>query len=199
MEVSKQTPPQKYRKREIRPSSIYSRCLITKKITLDIKYVGKNLKETLEKYISSNYEGKCVVEGYIKPGSTKIITYSSGLIDRGTNIIFDVVFECMVCFLVAGTLINCVVKNITKAGIRAESATETPSPIVVFIARDHQTHNSEYFYTRQEKDEIEVRVIGQRFELDDTFISVIGELVKPRKDFGEQKKDITKPKLIIED
>jgi DNA-directed RNA polymerase subunit E'/Rpb7 len=199
MEVSKQTPQQKYRKKEIRPSSIYSRCLISKKITLDIKYVGKNLKETLEKYISSNYEGKCVVEGYIKPGSTKIITYSSGLIDRGTNIIFDVVFECMVCFLVAGTLINCVIKNITKAGIRAESATEVPSPIVVFIAREHLTQNSEYFYSRQEKDEIEIRVIGQRFELDDTFISVIGELVKPRKDIEISKKEGVKPKLIIED
>ena len=51
------------------------------------------------------------------------------------------VFECEICFPVEGILLSCVAKNITKAGIRAESATETPSPVVIFIARDHHFNN----------------------------------------------------------
>jgi hypothetical protein len=31
----------------------------------------------------------------------------------------------------------CSVKNVVKAGVRAELANVVPSPVVVFIARDH--------------------------------------------------------------
>jgi hypothetical protein len=88
-----------------------------------------------------------------------------------------VVFECDVCFPVEGMLISCLAKNITKAGIRAESAFDTPSPIVVFIARDHH-YNDESFSKVKEGDKIDVRVIGQRFELNDKYISIIGELIR---------------------
>ena len=125
-------PQQKFKKREIKLLSIYSRSLITRSISIPITSIGKNIQQTIEKNIAGEFEGKCIVEGFVKPGSTKIITYSSGIV-RSTNIIFEVVFECQVCCPVEGMLIQCVAKNITKAGIRAESAEESPSPIVVFI------------------------------------------------------------------
>jgi len=178
MEVAKQSNQKFGKKREVRIASIYSRCLITRNIVLPIVSVGKNIKDTIEKSVVGNYEGKCLVEGFVKPGSIKIITHSSGII-QGTNILFTVVIECQVCFPVEGTLISCVAKNITKAGIRAESADETPSPIVVFIARDHH-FNVQQFSNIQEGDKFNVRVIGQRFELNDKYISIIAELVPPR-------------------
>jgi DNA-directed RNA polymerase subunit E'/Rpb7 len=192
---------QKYKKREIKLLSVYSRCLINRTITIPITSIGKNIKQIIENNISANFEGKCVVEGYVKPGSIKLISYSSGLIDRAINIIFEVVFECEVCFLVEGTIIQCTAKNITKAGIRAESAVDIPSPVVVFIARDHH-YNNQYFNSIHEGDKFQVKVIGQRFELNDTYVSIIGELVKPKIDIDYLKKDKlggNKPKLIIED
>jgi DNA-directed RNA polymerase subunit E'/Rpb7 len=192
-------PTQQKKRRETRIQSVYSRCLITRKIVLPITSIGKNLQEVVEENIKANFEGKCVVEGYIKPNSSKIITYSSGIIERGNNISFEVVFECDVCFPVEGMLIQCVAKNITKAGIRAESASDVPSPIVVFIAKDHH-FNVPHFAEIQEGDKINVRVIGQRFELNDKYISIIGELIKEKQDFTQQKSKITsKPKLVIED
>jgi hypothetical protein len=179
-------------------SSIYSRGLITRNISLSITNVGKNIKETLEKYVAFNYEGKCLVEGFIKPGSSKIITYSSGLIERGNLISFEIIFECDICFPVEGTKITCVAKNITKAGIRAESAFDVPSPIVVFIARDHH-YNMAEFGAVKEDDKFTVRVIGQRFELNDKFISIIGELVKEKPDYKKFKKPEGKPKLVFEE
>jgi DNA-directed RNA polymerase subunit E'/Rpb7 len=163
-------------KREIKSFTIYSRNLLTRSILLPITAVGKNIRETIERNIAVQFEGKCVVEGFIKPGSSKIITYSSGLIVRGNQISFEVVFECDVCFPVEGMLISCLAKNITKAGIRAESAFDTPSPIVVFIARDHH-YNDDSFSKVKEGDKIDIRVIGQRFELNDKYISIIGELL----------------------
>ena len=191
-------PTQQKKRRETRIYSVYSRCLITRKIVLPITSIGKNLQEVVEENIKANFEGKCVVEGYIKPNSCKIITYSSGTIERGNNILFEVVFECDVCFPVEGMIIQCVAKNITKAGIRAESANDVPSPVVVFIAKDHH-FNVAHFAEIKEGDKINVRVIGQRFELNDKYISIIGELIK-EKDFTQQKpKQSAKPKLVFED
>ena len=191
-------PIQQKKRRETRIHTVYSRCLITRKIVLPITSIGKNLQEVIEENIKANFEGKCVVEGYIKPNSCKIITYSSGTIERGNNILFEVVFECDVCFPVEGMIIQCVAKNITKAGIRAESANDVPSPVVVFIAKDHH-FNVAHFAEIKEGDKINVRVIGQRFELNDKYISIIGELIK-EKDFTQQKpKQSAKPKLVFED
>ena len=179
-------------RREVKISSVYSRCLITRNIVLPITAVGKNILEVIEQNVSANFEGKCIVEGYVRIGSTKIITYSSGVISRGTNISFEVVFECDVCFPVEGMLISCIAKNITKAGIRADSADEEPSPIVVFVAKDHN-YNNDAFSEIKEGDKFNVRVIGQRFELNDKYVSIIAEIVPPV--YG--KKDV-KPRLILD-
>jgi DNA-directed RNA polymerase subunit E'/Rpb7 len=188
------TTQQKYKKKETKITSIYSRCLITRNILLPITCIGKNIKETIEKNIVFSFEGKCVVEGFVKPSSSKVITYSSGLV-QGINISFEVVFECEICSPVEGMLISCVAKNITKAGIRAESAEETPSPVVVFIARDHHFSTAQ-FSSVQEGDKIMTRVIGQRFELNDKYVSIIAELVL---DKSQKKKEVAKPKLVFED
>ena len=74
-------------------------------------------------------------------------------------------------------------KNITKAGIRAEH-NDDPSPIVVFVARDHQYKNK-YFSQVKEDDIITIRIIGIRFELNDTYISCIGEIMNPLKCFKQ--------------
>ena len=191
METNK--PQQKKRKVQ-RTQTVYSRCLINRKIVLPITSIGKNLQEVIEENVKANFEGKCLVEGYIKDNSSKIITYSSGIINRGNYISFEVVFECEVCFPVEGMNIQCVAKNVTKAGIRAESLNEVPSPIVVFVAKDHH-FNVPHFAEIQEGDKINIRVIGQRFELNDKYISIIGELIKDKPDYTQQK---PKARIVFE-
>ena len=191
---------QKIKRKESKLTSIYSRCLITRNIVLPITAIGKNIKEVIEDNIKSNFEGTCLVEGFIKPNSAKIITYSSGIIYRGSSVSFEVIFECEVCFPVEGMLVSCVAKNITKAGIRAESATDVPTPVVVFIAKDHH-YNIAHFNDVKEGDKINVRIIGQRFELNDKYVSIIGELVKPsvEKEFGFPVEGKKMPRIVIED
>ena len=83
---------QRFKKKDNKVLPIYSRSLLTRNVVLPIGAIGKNIKQTLEKNISANFEGKCVVEGYIKPGSSTIVTYSSGMVSGGSNILFEVVF-----------------------------------------------------------------------------------------------------------
>jgi len=113
--------------------------------------------------------------------------------------VFEVVFECDVCYPVEGMVVQCVVKNITKAGIRAESASDVPSPVVIHVAKDHH-YSVQYFNEVQEGDKINIRVIGQRFELNDKFISIIGTLIKEKEYIPPSKfKPQVKPKLVIEE
>ena len=177
------------KRREIKFDSIYAKALITRNITIPIHAVGKNIHNVLEKTMSSMLENRCIVEGYVKSGSIKIITYSSGII-KGINVSFEVVFECLVCCPIEGMLVQCVAKNITKAGIRAESIDEKPSPIVVFVTRDHHYMN-QAFSNIQEGDKFVARVIGQRFELNDKYVSVIAEL------YVKKEPTTNKPRLVI--
>lgn len=191
------TVQQELKKKENKSKKIgiYMKNMITRRVSLQMNKIGKNIKPILEKIISSQIEGKCAVEGYIKPGSINILTYSNGILN-GDNITFEVVFECLVCSPVEGMHIDAIAKNITKAGIRAET-NEDISPVVIFIARDHhyKSEHITYFSSIQENDNIKIRVIGQRYELNDKYISVIGELIKPKEQTKQVKK---KPRLILE-
>jgi len=163
--------------------SLYIKNIISKKLSVPIKYVGTNIAEILEQILSNNFEGKCCIEGYVKRGSVKIITFSSGTV-VGNCIIFTVVFEYLVCNPPQGMRISCAVKNITNAGILAHIDEGEYSPLNIFIARDHH-YNIAYFSELKEGDIIMVRVIGQRFELNDPFVSVIGELeLKQERESG---------------
>lgn len=174
----------KYKSREV--INVYSKSLITKTISLPIVAVGKTLQQTIERSITSSVEGKCIVEGYVKPDSVKVITYSSGVV-KGDVVIFDTAYECEICFPVPGMLLNCIAKNITKAGIRADSAEELVTPFVLFVARDHYFAN-DYFNSIKENDKFVARVIAQRFELNDKYISIIAEIVLPKEKHDFQMK-----------
>ena len=175
---------------------VYTNSLLSRKIQVTFNKIGKNIKEILEKSLKRDIEGKCTIEGYVKINSTKLLTYSSGVLCED-KVEFDVVFECLVCCPVEGMLIKCKVKNKTQAGIRA-MIDEENSPVVVYVTRDHH-YNNKYFNSVNENDEITVRVIGQRYELNDQHVSVIGEIVEPKTDKINMDKLKKKPRLVIQE
>lgn len=180
MKSSKQLSLQKQIKKPFSTSavagkmSLYVKNIISKKLSIPVKYVGPNIASLLETILKDNFGNKCSIEGFIKQDSIRIITFSSGTI-QGNNAIFTVVFEYLVCNPPQGMRISCAIKNITNAGILARIDDSEYSPLNIFIARDHH-YNIPYFSELKEGDIIMVRVMGQRFELNDPFVSVIAEL-----------------------
>jgi len=163
------------KERRAKSAGIFSAVMISQRAYISIRNVGDNIKQSLEKKVSFDIEGKCIVEGYVKPGSCKVISYSSGQLS-GSDVVFEVIIECLVCCPVEGMHITCIVKNITEsAGIKAETD-DDPSPVIIYIARDHHINNP-MFNKVIVGNKIKVRVIGQRFELNDSYISVIAELI----------------------
>lgn len=154
----------------------YILSMLNMKIVLPIIEVGKNVKQNLERMIVSKTEGKCIVEGFIRPDSVRILTYSSGKVLAGL-VEFQVTFECMVCHPVDGMLVEAICKTITKAGIHTEVIDKNNNvPVTVFIARDHHINNHK-FEKVVENSKVMVSIIGVRFELNDSNICAIGKLV----------------------
>ena len=59
----------RYKDSQVR--TVYTRTLITKNLMLPITAIGQNLKQTIEETIKSLVEGKCIVEGFVKPNSSE--------------------------------------------------------------------------------------------------------------------------------
>jgi len=159
-------------------SKIYSKNILTRNVNIPFKKASKNIEKLLKREIQRDIEGKCIKCGYIKRDSIVIVSYSSGMI-TSDSLQYEVVFESLVCRPAEGMVISCKVENITKAGIRA-TLDDKESPLIIFIARDHH-YNNKTFSKTKEGDKIKVLVVGQRYELNDTYISVIAELKKTKK------------------
>lgn len=160
-------------KKKLHNSNIYLKSILKKKISIPIQYIGSTIHSLIEDYLKQNFENKCIEEGFIKAKTINLLSHTSGICE-GDKVLFDTVFECLMCNVSEGTSILCNVKNISKAGLRCE-LNESPSPLVIFVARDHHLNNELYNKIEQEN-QIKVNIIGSMFELNDTFISAIGTL-----------------------
>jgi DNA-directed RNA polymerase subunit E'/Rpb7 len=164
----------------------YIKSLLEKKVFLKITDIGNNIKPNLERMIASMVEGKCTVEGFIKPGSVNVINYSCGKVN-GEYVEYHTVYECMVCHPVEGMDIECICKTLTKAGIHAEVIDQNGNiPITIFISRDHHMNHHEFGLVKEEG-RILVKIIGIRFELNDPYICAIGRLLERIEEQGQKR------------
>ena len=155
---------------------VYVRSLLSMKVVLKITEIGRQVKQNLERKIVQQTEGKCIPQGFIRPNSVRIVSYSSGNV-QSENIEFTTVYECLVCRPVENMRIDCTARTITKAGIHAEVVTDdNVVPLTVFIARDHNYTNRD-FDKIKENSKIQVKILGIRYELNDPSICAIGMLV----------------------
>lgn len=184
--------PKKQQPAEKPKYDVFVKNMISMKIHLKMSEVGSNTKQNLERKIVQRTEGKCIPEGYVDPDSVRLISYSSGVIKM--NVIeFQVVFDCLICNPVEGMIVSCVTRSITKAGIHADVVTKRGHlPMKIFVARDHNYSNSQ-FGSIKENMNIDVRIIGKRFELNDAYIVAIASLVE--KDRGQQQQ--SRQKIVL--
>lgn len=169
-----QTPKKRGYKPNLFERDVFTPLVTSDTVTIPFNQVDINIKDKLHSNLVGNIEGKCIKDGFVQPGSVKIETYSAGTFS-GPYVKYDIVYSCMVCYPVESMELLCTVINVTKAGIRAELTKYDPTPMVIFVARDHH-YSSEVFNKTEPNTQISVKVVGTRFEIGDRFISVIAEM-----------------------
>ena len=167
--------------------SLYYATVVRRKLCIPFSNIidFKRIEDHLRQVISNEMDGQCIAEGFVKPRSCNVRSYSIGTFSAG-NIRFDLEIECMLCCPKEGAIINCIAKTVTQAGIRAHACTN-PSPVVIYISREmHDASVTTTTATRttnssmdsiKPDDVIQIRVVGRRFELNDKHVSIIGEWI----------------------
>ena len=161
-------------------NSISYKQIIQQKECLSPNITLGDINESLKKKIVQKIEGKCCKNGYVKKGSTNILSRSIGQINSSHfsgNIIYNVKLEVEVCNPKKGDQIECVVLGINKMGIMCKSKEKSPLLIALSKIHHQEPEKQKRFISIKEKDQIKVEVICSKFELNDTEINVIAELV----------------------
>lgn len=161
--------------------SLFVKRRINRRLSIPFYKLNKsvNITQLLRTELAKNVEGRCSVEGYISPNSVTIRSHSCGTL-AAANINFDITADCLICFPDEHTVITCVAKTITQAGIRAGARDLQHghvSPIEVFLSRDMNSNMRELFSRIEENDILTVEIIGRRFVLHDTHVTIIAMLL----------------------
>ena len=91
-------------------------------IYLEPSALNQNINDIIYIHLKEKIENKCNNIGYILKDSIKIINKSIGkfiTVDNDKKIEFNIQYKATVISPNKGTIINCYIKNITKAGVIA--------------------------------------------------------------------------------
>ncbi len=140
----------------------------------------EGFRELLETKLREVYEGKCNANGYIRPGSLKLLGRSMGAAQSGRftgNFMVDCKISCEIFYPVAGTELDAMVIKVNKMGAYAvfEEA------IRILLPRDTHVGNVA-FDEITEGQTVHVRIERSRFQTKDTFVMAVGSLVASNKE-----------------
>ena len=157
---------------------IYENCILYNTVSVQPDELNQNIEAIIIKKLRKKVEGKCLQEGYIKPGTVKLISRSAGVLNpahfNGTAK-YNVRYNADVCNPVQNQIIECVVDTVGKPGIRAYVEDATTSPLYIMLSKSHHLNNK-YFTTLKENDHIKVKVINSEFNYYEEQIRVLAVL-----------------------
>ena len=167
---------------------IYSTILINKPIILESKNIKKNINSKLLSMFKTQYEGKCLNEGYLKEDSSKLLTRTVGSVVKNSfsgALRFECVFEVQICNPFPQQRIKCKISKTNELGLMC-----IHEPLQIIIPKT--LHNNKALFNELGVgDEVEVIVIVKKYNLYDKTIYVTGKLSNdPEKKVN--KKEVNK-------
>lgn len=176
-----------YDKDTLNTQQLYDRQMVQFKVVLSFNEITTSIESRFIEYAKRHIMGKCHKEGFISFKYVKIIDYSSAVL-QGNKAHFDVKYEFDICYPYEDMELYCEIESITKIGIKGIiSKNKKRNPYIVFASR---IHNPEAFASEDDQDVenqdensynigdiIKVRVIGNKFEVNDPHISLLTKIV----------------------
>ena len=140
------------------------------------------LSERVLEKLKRTYEGVCSRYGYIKPGSLRVLQRSAPKLMKAHfngHLRYEVIAAAEVCNPTAGTVVEATVTAKNDMGLRAQSSPDGVPVLDIVVPRRWAGIASEIdLDTVAVRDTIFVEVMGKRYQLNDTKISIIGRAVK---------------------
>lgn len=154
-------------------NDIYFKSILEKNVVIQPKMFIMGFDRAITAQLRDDVEGLCIMPGYIKPGSVKVVSRSKGYSIPGNfngNIQYKVKYEAEICNPPKDMVVSCKVLDINKMGILAKAY-----PLEIIIIKElHQ--NKTDFSKIKVGDIVDVKVIEKKFVFKDKKIDVIGVL-----------------------
>lgn len=172
--------------------SLFIRALLNDNVKLKPKFVTKNSTKFILERLKKTFEGCCTYHGYIKVDSIEIVKVSCGLIKDVTlngDTIFNVTYYADVCNPIIGSVVSAKVVNTNMFGILAENGLNINGkyyPILEIIVAKNANAELDKIKVGSQ---IDIEVIGKKYELEDKKITVVGKVVEEKKG-GNVKNEI---------
>jgi DNA-directed RNA polymerase subunit E'/Rpb7 len=159
----------------VNEEGLYIVSILKESLSVPFQLAGRNMEQYFKSYAEEHIEGRCWKEGWVRPKSAKVVSYTAGLLN-GTSIDYSILYHVEVCYPYEQMEVECIVRQVNKVGIRA-TLREKHNPMVLYITREHNTSlQMESFKSGQK---IKVKVLGHRFEPGDPCIHVMAEMNMP--------------------
>jgi len=142
-------------------------------IAVPFQNAGRNMESYFVSYSEEHLEGRCWKEGYVRKGSSRVVSYTAGLLE-GTSIGYQVLYQVEVCYPYESMQVDCMVQSVNKIGIQAV-VREKYNPMTLYITREHNDKINMEDYKIGQK--IKARVLGHRYEPGDPNLVVMAEMV----------------------
>ena len=131
-------------------------------------------EEILVTKLREKHEGKCNSNGYVRPGSVKLLGRSMGIAENGRftgNLLYECKVKCEILYPTTETEMEARVMKVNKMGAYAvyEEA------IRVLLPRDLHIGNVD-FDNIEEGDTVKLMIERSRFQTNDPFIMAVGRL-----------------------
>ena len=164
---------------------------LVRNVHIHAKDLKRNIESSLLAQLRHQFEGRCVPEGFLMRRSLAVVEHSLGRLNliRG-GLDYVVKFQADVCIPHPGQTFRAPVVLKSKIGLHAELL-----PLKILLPRDLHIGNGE-FDEAVEGQEIEVEVLGSRFQQGDETIVVLGKLrsiVQPEAPKSEEAPDELPP------
>jgi DNA-directed RNA polymerase subunit E'/Rpb7 len=171
-------------------SELLAKTLLKERIKLEPRYLTSTFKDELLNRLKLKVEGICTKHGFISKNSIEIYKVAPGIVEIASlngNVVYDVYFYGNVCNPLIGSIIKSVkVVNLNRFGILAEARFAgdkyASSILEIIIAKNSVNIVSEIdLESIKIDDDINIEVVGKKFNIGDRKISIIGKIVKDVK------------------
>jgi DNA-directed RNA polymerase subunit E'/Rpb7 len=152
---------------------VFVRSVLTHNMRLNMaKLYQHDLEACLLEGLTTELEGRCAEQGFIKPGSISLLDVSNGKL-KDEHAIFTVQCSAEVALPAEGQVLQCVVENISHAGLTC-SIKPTPdavSPYIINVFRDHH-HTAARLAKHPVGSVVSVKVVSFGYVIRDPSITI---------------------------
>ncbi len=159
--------------------TLYQKKQLKIRIEINAKQIHNDVKKIIFEKVKERVDNKCIEEGYIKSNSIKILHIENGIVNLNGlkgSIIFNVIYEALICNPSQGENINCIISDINKTNVQAYVEDKDETPLKIFLNRTHHQNRQDYVDLKV-NDKIKIQVLYKNYEYNDTKILIFGKLL----------------------